>query len=123
MWSEKIKTRILSQRQYTKRWQVHLSSWEDIDIDGRHATWDVDPPYKNNERGKTAYGSAGPPDYLKLGSWCQSLQGQVFVHEQQGAEWLPFKSLSETARTGKVSSGRLKKQHEVLWTNQSPETP
>jgi hypothetical protein len=79
------------------------------------ATWVIDPEYQGNARGRTAYGSHAPLDYAELATWCRDRRGQVIVHEQQGATWLPFTLLSEQARTGRINDGAVKRRAEVVW--------
>lgn len=119
MWSTRVRQRIADQIPAIRRWRVHLASYEDIDT-SEAVTWHVDPPYQGNDYAAGAYGHA-PIDYAALSSWCRSLRGQVMVHEQQGAAWLPFTTLDATAPTGRATTaGGRGKRHEVWWCGGRP---
>lgn len=82
------------------------------------ATWFVDPPYQyqggrrdRTRGGRYRYGNDAI-DYENLGSWSQSLEGQVVVCEQAGAGWLPWNGAVRT------SNSRHGGYSEVWWHNQ-----
>jgi hypothetical protein len=56
------------------------------------ATWFVDPPY-NNRAG--SYYIENSIDYVALGTWCHERRGQAIVCENEGADWLPFRSFKD----------------------------
>jgi len=108
-WGEAIRQRIADQIDKIKHWKI--SNKEYFDIENRNATWFIDPPYKIS--GKLyRYKNI---DYKVCSNWCQNLFGQVTVCEQEGADWLNFKSFIEIkALEGKRGS---KKHKEVIWIN------
>jgi 16S rRNA G966 N2-methylase RsmD len=71
------------------------------------ATWFIDPPYQKAGKYYTGHNKM---DFEKLGEWCKSRKGQVIVCENQGADWLPFRFLTE-------HRGSMQKNTEVIWTN------
>ena len=81
------------------------------------ATWFIDPPYQivgtsrtANPRGRGYLHGADAIDFTRLGQWCRERTGQVIVCEQEGADWLPFRTLvSQRASNGKISN-------EMIWT-------
>lgn len=114
-WTAQIRGRIAGQLRSVKRWGVQCLDYSQVPDE--EATWHIDPMYQGNLR-SDSYG-ADDLDYDVLADWCRSRSGQVMVHEQDGATWLPFRSLSEKARTGHISNKTVKNQHEVIWTNQN----
>lgn len=114
-WSATIQARIAAQLPLIRRWEARCADYTTApDID---ATWHIDPPYQHNKAARAAY--PGPPlDYAALGEWCRTRRGLVMVHEQSGADWLPFHTLNAKAMTGKVGSGARQSQHEVMWIKQ-----
>ena len=86
-----------------KHWTVRQGSYDSLpDLD---ATWFVDPPYQ--VAGKYYYGHKNL-DFKRLGSWCRSRKGQVIVCENTGANWLPFRHLTQ-------HRGSMKSNTEVVW--------
>lgn len=88
------------------------------------ATWFVDPPYQPHTDKLTSGGTSSPQgmgyapgctadllDFGELGDWCRSRIGQVIVVEQEGADWLPFKTLAEN------HDSLNQRKVEVMWTN------
>ena len=114
-WTPQTRARIANSLWAIRDWEVHLGDYQSApDLE---ATWVVDPPYQGNTSTPVAYGRGSPPlDYPALGTWCRGLRGQVYVHEQAGATWLPFTSLSAQARTGRVDDQKVKRQAEVIWS-------
>ena len=86
-------------------WKIFNDSYENIP--NQIATWHVDPPYQ--KAGKYYYGY-NKMDYNFLSKWCQDRKGQVMACENQGADYLPFKFLTE-------HQGSIKKNTEVIWIN------
>lgn len=124
-WDSQIRQRIADQLPHLDRWTITHGHHTDADT-SEAATWHVDPPYQDNKTARTssAYGDHGAAtiDYAALGEWCRTLPGQVMVHEQHGATWLPFTTLNRAAQNGSCSrapgGGR---QHEVWWTSGTDE--
>jgi len=109
-WGDRVRHTIASQVELIRHWKVHNCSYEECPFDGP-ATWFVDPPYQNAGRYYT-YGSERI-DFVSLGEWCRSRDGQIIVCENEGANWLPFRDLADvkTTRAGQRSK-------EVIWTNE-----
>lgn len=115
-WSAVVRERISQQLPLIRKWRVKLGSYDDApDVE---ATWEIDPPYQLNKHAKAKYGTA-PIDYAALGAWCRTRRGLAIVHEQIGADWLPFSTLCESALTGSRQNG-AGRQHEVVWINPVP---
>lgn len=89
-----------------KHWTIELGQYSDIE--NICATWFIDPPYEKN--GKN-YQYPFSESYLSLGSWCRERIGQCIVCEEFGANWLPFRVLTDS----KIQ--RHKRVTEVVWTN------
>jgi hypothetical protein len=105
-WGDGIRQRIASQLQYIRHWRVVQQSYDQLpDIE---ATWFVDPPYSNAAGKKYRKGNQGI-DFSALSSWCRTRRGQVIVCENEGADWLPFKTLT-------THSGTRKQSVEVIWS-------
>lgn len=107
-WGEKIRQRIASQLKFIRHWRVMNSSYLSVDI-GQEVTWFVDPPYQlqgKNYRYNTI-------DYEQLACWCYGLPGQVVVCEQDGANWLPFRSFT-TIQSNPSSRGKTWSR-ECIW--------
>jgi site-specific DNA-adenine methylase len=117
-WSTQTAGRIASQLPQIRDWQVIHGDYRDApDIE---ATWHIDPPYIHNARGHSEY-DTDALDYQELGAWCKARRGQVMVHEQYGAEWLPFETLNAKTKTGgMLANGKQKRAHEVWWRNEMP---
>lgn len=107
-WGERVRETIAKQVDKIRHWRVIEGGYKKCRI-SRNATWFVDPPYQ--EAG-THY-KYGPEfvDYDHLAAWCRSRKGQVIVCENAGADWLPFRDLTDTktTRTGRRSP-------EAVWT-------
>jgi hypothetical protein len=113
-WCEKVRDRIATQVCMIRNWEIHQKSYEEApDIE---AHWHVDSPYQANKHGFAEY-KCDPIDFERLGAWCKTRRGDVTVHEQLGAEWLPFKSLRPNHTTNRTVDGTLVTAHEVYWTN------
>lgn len=113
-WSHQARRRIASQVSQIRRWKIFQESYDKApDIE---AHWHIDPPYEGNAHGFQEYKCA-PLDYQKLAEWCRSRQGNITVHEQHGATWLPFETLREKHTTNRTVDGVRLTAHEVYWTN------
>jgi len=111
MWTERVRQRIADQLPAIREWTIHEEPYTAApDIIG---TWHIDPPYQGNDSAQTAYGTSTMPDFTLLGAWCMGLRGQVMVHEQHGADWLPFVTLNASGRTGSTVGSKMKAAHEV----------
>lgn len=116
-WDAAKRTRTMTQLQYIRHWKAAVAGYGEIDNDT--ATWFVDPPYAG--MGKYyRHGSRGI-DYDQLGAWCRSRRGQVVVCENDGASWLPFRSVAKL-RSGK-SCRNVRTSLEAVWTNDEKDTP
>lgn len=106
-WGDRVRTRIAAQITHIRHWRVIDGSYIDSAsvVDGE-ATWFIDPPYQI-AGSHYRYGS-GKIDYSELACWCRSLNGQVVVCENEGANWLPFNRLAEV-------NGSSKRSVEAIW--------
>ena len=107
-WGDKVRTRIASQVETIRHWQVVEGSYERAP--DASATWFVDPPYE--KAGKHYRFGAEKIDYEGLAAWCVSREGTVIVCENVGATWLPFEPFgrfkaNESKRGGKTSEEAL----------------
>lgn len=106
-WGEYIRNRIASQVDYIKHWRVSNVSYERLP--SVEATWFIDPPYIKAGKGyKFKY-----IDYDLLSDWCKTRTGQVIVCEQEGADWLPFKTFRDIKANEGSRGGKISK--EVVW--------
>lgn len=92
-WGPEKKELIASQVELIKHWKVVEASYEDLV--NKEATWFVDPPYV---RSGEAY-EYNRIDYEHLASWVRCRLGDAIVCEQEGADWLPFKTLGSLQGT------------------------
>lgn len=107
-WGEAIRFRIASQLQFIRHWSITCGPyWDAPDIT---ATWFIDPPYASRVGQRYRHSKI---DFDALAAWCKTRRGQAIVCEQDGADWLPFKSL------GAVKSTRGS-SHEVAWIGGQP---
>lgn len=114
-WSAKNSERHASQLHQIRDWEVIHGDYRSAP--NIEATWHIDPPYIHNAHGHSEYGTP-MLDYQELAEWCKSRRGQVMVHEQHGADWLPFETLSaKTSTSGQKKNGKAKLAHEVWWRN------
>jgi hypothetical protein len=114
-WCEMVRARIASQIEQIKHWKIKQAPYDSApDIE---AHWHIDPPYQANAHGFQEY-RCEPPDYVKLGAWCRSRRGDITVHEQHGAAWLPFETLKSKHSTNRTTEGERVMAHEVYWTNE-----
>jgi hypothetical protein len=110
-WSEQMRERVAVQVEQIRHWKI-------IEGDFRAApdvtaTWYIDPPYQL--AGKHYKHAAKDLDYAALGDWCRARRGQVMVCENEGADWLPFRTFASIKSNQMTCDGGL--SHEVLWTN------
>lgn len=110
VWSEKTRQRIADQVDKIRHWRVIEGDYTlapDIE-----AHWVIDPPYQ--EAGHTY--PVHDIDYNALSEWCKSRKGTVFVHEAEGADWLPFQPF----HVARATNGKKRKgvSREVIWTNE-----
>ncbi len=113
-WSEKVRARIAFQVPMIRHWKIHNAPYHEApDIE---AHWHIDPPYQNNAHGFSEYKCA-PLDYEALSKWRLMRKGDITVHEQAGATWLPFETLREKHTTNRTVEGNRVFAHEVFWTN------
>lgn len=90
-----------------RHWKITLGDYELAK--NEEATWFIDPPYIVN--GKYYKFGSKYLDYNNLSQWCKERKGQVIACEAEGADWLPFVSLTE-------SRGNRKTHKEVIWTKE-----
>ena len=112
-WGARARDRCARQASKVSHWRIIEGEYSDApDIE---ATWHIDPPYAN-KAGK--YYPHQPESFAALAEWCEARRGLVMVCENQGADWLPFRSLAtikaNESRTGGKTSA------EVIWTNRQP---
>lgn len=93
-----------------RHWQIKLGSYEELE--NETATWFIDPPY---QYGGHAY-VENNIDFKSLAEWCKTRNGQVIVCENEKANWLPFKFLTD--RADNTSNAHKNKVSEVIWSNQ-----
>ena len=80
------------------------------------ATYFIDPPY-NNAAGKKY--ATSDVDYTHLAAWCRSRTGQSIVCENAGADWLPFRMLTNERRGIHYGSVDERRAGEVVWTQET----
>lgn len=106
-------------RQRLEYWVPRIAHWKVTGLDYRalpnkKACWFIDPPYAN-EAGATYAKGAKDIDYEELATWCKSRRGQAIVCENPGADWLPFKTLTDKRR-GIYTDDVISTKGEVIWT-------
>ena len=112
-WNNKSRERVASQVDRIRHWQIIEGDYRDApDIE---ATWHVDPPYSTKAG---SYYPSQPDGFPALGEWCRARRGLVMVCEQDGADWLDFKSLASFRSL--ESAHRPRRSAEALWLNRSP---
>jgi site-specific DNA-adenine methylase len=95
-WGDRVRNTIASQVDHIRHWKIYNCSYEDCPITER-ATWFIDPPYQM--AGQHYRFGSSQLDYESLASWCRQRSGQVIVCENQGATWLPFRTLADVKTT------------------------
>lgn len=106
VWGQRARERIASQVESIRGWAVVEGSYDMLG--NVPSTWYVDPPYVDKGR----YYRCRDVDYAALASWCRERQGRVIVCENEGASWLPFRSLATIKSTKGTSV-------EVVWTQET----
>ena len=105
---ELLKHRLRHYLPRIKHWKVLDCSYRAIKSN-RRSTWFIDPPYD----GPASRAYVEPPiDYRQLACWCRERVGQVIVCEIEGANWLPFRQLTDKKRRTRYVT-----MTEVVWTN------
>lgn len=80
-----------------KTWEVVCGDYTTApDIE---ATWFIDPPYRGAPGMGYRYDSS-MLDYDALASWVRSRKGEVICCEGEGADYLPFQTLTEQSAVG-----------------------
>lgn len=103
-WGAETRDRIAAQVEQIRHWRViHGDYTASPDV---KATWFVDCPYAD----KGSHYRCKFSGHDELGSWCRNRQGQVIVCEQDGADWLPFRTFDAGMKSMRGAS------HEVIWT-------
>lgn len=115
-WGAEVRARLVAQCPLIRHWDIALGGYDSCpDI---LATWEVDPPYQGNRGANTrsTYGAGRSRgvDFAALAQWCVGRRGEVIVHEQAGATWLPFATWRD-ATTGRADNGVRKTQQEVIY--------
>ena len=101
--------RIASQVNRIRHWTIIEGDYTDApDIE---ATWFIDPPYV--KAGLRYRHGSDAIDFSRLGAFCQNVEGQVIVCEQEGADWLPFEFFHQAKANESVSGGKI--SNEVVW--------
>jgi hypothetical protein len=114
-WCETTRDRIAAQVSAIRHWQVYECDITAYDLQ-QAATWFLDPPYQTQA---TVYGGEGT-NFQRLARWTHTRRGQVIVCEAPGADWLPFRHLTN-ATVGPSGSGKCHaKRAELIWTNDPP---
>lgn len=110
VWSESCRTRIANQVDKIRSWEIHCDDYSKCpDI---RATWLIDPPYEV----KGSFYPFNKLDFEHLAKWCHSRTGQVFVCENDGAQWMPFAKF-QTVR-GTNGKHRTGVSRESLWAKE-----
>ena len=114
-WGDRVRQTIATQLPQVRHWKIHEADYRSCAV-SRPATWFIDPPYQ--KAGSHYRYGASQIEYDLLAKWCRSRSGQVIVCENFGADWLPFRMLSEvkTTRAGRRS-------REVVWLNDFRQMP
>ena len=108
-WGEMSIDRIASQVNRIRHWTIIEGDYTDApDIE---ATWFIDPPYV--KAGLRYRHGSDAIDFSRLGAFCQNVEGQVIVCEQEGADWLPFEFFHQAKANESVSGGKI--SNEVVW--------
>lgn len=74
-----------------KHWQIYNKSYEFLNVK-KSATYFIDPPYNNLAGSRYANSEI---DYTKLVGWIKNLNGQIIVCENEGANWMNFKTMKK----------------------------
>lgn len=111
-WSSSRREYIARTSKFIKHWEVHHSSFRDIDIEKHSSSlWFIDPPYFNSAGKEYKFGShkLSCSDLLQ---WVNRLEDRFIVCENTNSEaWMNFKNLT-------VLHGMSKSNTEVYFSNQ-----
>jgi hypothetical protein len=114
-WTPAQRDMVAAQVDSIRHWRVIEDDWYRAPC--IEATWFVDPPY-NNKAGSHYVHGPGAIDFDMLARACtSSMQGQVIVCENEGADWLPFRPFA-TLKAGPRSPG--KGSRDVIYTADNP---
>lgn len=97
---------IVTQLQFIRHWKTRCVDYSKLTY--ADCTWFVDPPYFGQPGRMYPY---QVPSYNKLSEWCKTKNEQVIACDQNGADWLPFRQLTEHIGHAKNVNT------EVMWTN------
>lgn len=114
-WNANVKQRIIKQKPAISHWKIYNRSYQDIKCNDK-ATWFIDPPYQSKAGKMYTFNNKGV-DFDELGLSILGWPGQKIVCEMDGANWLPFKSLTNQARYG--FNGSVDKYKELVFIDQS----
>jgi len=106
-WGPRARYTIANQVCSIRHWKIFNCNYADAPVTSM-ATWFVDPPYEC--AGKYYRFGSRRLNYAALSAWCKTRPGQVIVCENEGASWLPFRTLADvkTTRAGHRSK-------EAIW--------
>ncbi len=107
-WGAACRDRIAQQVDHIKHWEVLEGDY--TGCPNVQASWFIDPPYDNAAGRVYRYHAL---NYAALGSWCMGRPGQVIVCENEGATWLPFEPVYQTANNWNAK--KTKRSVEVMW--------
>lgn len=113
-WGDTVRNRIASQLQYIRHWQILNTSYESIPPFS--ATWFIDPPYI--KAGKHYRYGSSTIDYDNLADWCLSLEGQIIVCENDGADWLPFEHFRDIKASDAKYGGKKSKESIFMFSTE-----
>ena len=108
VWGPAVKKRIVDQKPMIRSWSIDQLSWDKVPLIEAH--WHVDPPHNNTAGSRYPKSSI---DFQALSNWCKSLPGHVDVCENEGADWLDFKSLCSVVSSRGRRNGAVSK--EAVW--------
>ncbi len=103
---ERDKQRIADNLYKIKHWKITLGDYQHLD--NVECTWFIDPPYQHGGEYYHSSVNNSHIDFEKLGQWCKTRNGQIIVCENNKADWLNFKYLSDL-------SGSKNRTKEVIW--------
>jgi len=103
---ESDKIRISKNLFKIRHWEIRLDTY--TNIPNKSATWFIDPPYQYG--GHKYKKSNKDIDFLQLGEWCKSRNGQTLVCENTKADWMEFKPMVSMM-------GAKFKTTEAIWSN------
>lgn len=112
-WGQRVRETIARQVEQIRHWKVYNKGYRDLPFRGE-ATWFVDPPYQ--KQGEHYRFGASDIDFAHLAKWSRSRRGQVIVCENDGADWLPFRTLADVKTTRAKS-----RSVEVVWVRDEQE--